>query len=66
MELDTFLDFTNDTYSVYIDGVCIVENAPLKTLTECCESVGVTTGKTSEGTVLSMYVDNFRIAIPSE
>ena len=62
LKIDTYLDFDKDVYSAFINGKAAVVDAPLKTLVNCCEAVGIPVGKkTAE---FAIGVDNFRIAIP--
>ncbi|MBQ7901249.1 MAG: S-layer homology domain-containing protein, partial [Clostridia bacterium] len=66
MAIDTYLDFTTDKYSIYINGNKVVTEAKLSTLTECAEAVGATITAIKAGETYSMGLDNIRIAIPEK
>ncbi len=72
LKFDVFFDFTKNasntpgTYTLYMNGKLILKDMPLVNLTTCVDSVGILTGKPKEAESYSVYLDNFRIAIPQK
>ena len=66
MSFDVFFDFDAKTYTVYLNGNAVVKNIPLNVLTTCAENVGLTFGTPKTPESYSIYMDNFRVAIPDK
>ncbi len=64
MSFDVFFDFDADKYTVYIDGNKVVGDVVLEGLNTCVESVRLFVNPSQEA--YTVYMDNFRIAIPKE
>lgn len=66
MHFDVFFDFTEKTYSLYIDGNAVVSDIETKILTDCVESFGIQTGNQTAADYYGINMDNLRVAIPDK